>query len=101
MLGQLVNREAPIQQHAFITINIGDFGFAARRRGEARIISKHAGLGIELADINNARTYRAVLDGQFEGMIGNFQRDGVGHALAFLNGAGETAIIGCRRVIDT
>jgi hypothetical protein len=29
MLGELVDRVAPVQQNAFITVDVGDLGFAA------------------------------------------------------------------------
>ena len=40
MLGQLLDRIAAIEQNALVAIDIGDLRFAARGRGEARIVGE-------------------------------------------------------------
>ena len=61
VLGELLDRIAAIEQHALVAVDIGDRGLAARRRGEARIVGEHPGLGVELRDVDDARADRAVL----------------------------------------
>lgn len=53
LAGQLVDRVAPVQQHARFAVDIGDRAFAGRGRGEARVIGEHVGLTIELADVQD------------------------------------------------
>ncbi len=53
MLGQLLDRVAAIEQHALVTIDIGDLRLAARRRGEAGVVGEHPGLRIELRDVDD------------------------------------------------
>jgi len=62
VLGQVVDRIATIEQDALVTVDIGDLGFAAPGRGEARVISENAGFGVELADVDNFRANRSVVD---------------------------------------
>jgi hypothetical protein len=69
MFGDLLDRIAAIEQHTLVAVDIGDLRFATRRRGEARIIGEHSGLGIELADINNRRTDCSGLDRHLDGGI--------------------------------
>ena len=67
VLGELVDRIAPVEEHALVAVNVGDLRFRARGRGEARVISEHARLGVELADIDNRRPDRPFKDRQFDG----------------------------------
>ena len=53
LLGELVDRVAPMQQHARFAIDIGDGAVAGRGRGKARIIGEDARLRIELADVDD------------------------------------------------
>ena len=62
MLGQLLDRHAAVEQDAFVAVDIGDLGFAAAGRGEARVVGEHAGLGVELADVDHIRPDRAAVD---------------------------------------
>ena len=62
MLGQLLDRNAAIEQDAFVAVDVGDLGFAASGRGEARIVGEHPGLGVELADVDHVRADRARVD---------------------------------------
>ena len=49
---QLIDREAAMQQNAFIAVDKGDFGFAGRCRGETRVKGEKAA-GAQGADINH------------------------------------------------
>ena len=85
VLGELVDRVAAIEQHALVAVDIGDLRFRARRRGEARIEGEHAGLAVELADIDDRGPDRAGLDRQFD----RFVADGEGSGGS---GCGSTAL---------
>ncbi len=69
VFGELFDRIAAIEQDAFVAVDIGDGGFAARRRGEAGIIGEEPGLAVELADVDDRRADRAVLDRQSETFV--------------------------------
>ena len=58
VFGELVDRIAAIEQHAGVAVDVGDLRFRARRRGEARIEGEHAGLAVELADVDHRRADR-------------------------------------------
>ena len=38
--GELINRIAAVEQNAFLTVNVRDGAFAARRRGEAGVVGE-------------------------------------------------------------
>ena len=76
VFGEIGDRIAAIEQDAFVAVDIGDLGFAARRRGEAGIVSEDAGLGVELADVQHLGTDGAVVDGKTVGLVADFQRAG-------------------------
>ena len=67
VLGKLIDGIAPVEEHALVAVDIGDLRFRARGRGEPRIVGEHAGLGVELANIDDRRPDRALPDGQFDG----------------------------------
>ena len=67
VLSELVDRVAPVEEHALVAVNIGDLGFRTRGRGKARVESEHARLGVELADVEDRRAHRALVDRQFDG----------------------------------
>ena len=73
VLGELLDRVAAIEQHAVVAVDIGDFRFGARRRGEARIEGEHAGLAIELADIHHRGPDRSRLDRQVDALSPNLR----------------------------
>jgi hypothetical protein len=62
VLGNLFDREAAVEQDAFITVDVGDLGFAAPGRGEARVVGEDAGLIIELGDVHDRRTDRSLVN---------------------------------------
>ena len=49
-----------MEQDALVAVDIGDRALAAGGRGEAGIVGEHAGLGVELADVDDVRADRAV-----------------------------------------
>ena len=67
VLGELVDRITAIEQHALVAVDVGDLRFRAGGRGEARIEGEHAGLGVELADVDHRGAGRAFADRQFDG----------------------------------
>ena len=84
MLGQLLDRIAAIEQHAFVAIDIGDLALAARRRGEAWIVGENVGFAIQLADVHHFGPNAALQDGKRNLLA--VHRDGggpVGRDLAF------------------
>ena len=60
LLGELVDRIAAVEQDALVAVDIGDRALAAGGRGEAGIVGEHAGLGVELADVDDVGADRAV-----------------------------------------
>ena len=73
LLGQLVDRIAAIEQHAFVTIDIRDRALAACRRLEARVVGEHICIGIEFADVDDIRTNRSLGYRQFNGLVSDGQ----------------------------
>src|SRR5215471_6668699 len=59
VLRQLLDGIAPVKQDAFVTIDIGDLGLAARRRGEPGVVSEHPTLRVELRNIDDLWPDRA------------------------------------------
>src|SRR5215471_2154742 len=64
VLGKLLDRITAIEQYSLITIYIGDFGFAARSRREARIVRENIGLGVEPRDVDHIRPDSAFIHGK-------------------------------------
>jgi len=46
LLGELLDRIAAVQQHAFAAVDEGQLGLAAGGRGKTRVIGKRAGLAV-------------------------------------------------------
>ncbi|MNT67775.1 hypothetical protein D3C72_2059430 [compost metagenome] len=74
LLGQLFDRIAAVQQHAFVAVDIGDLGFAGRRGRKARVVGERAGVLVQGADVDDVRADRAGLDGQVDRLFPEFQR---------------------------
>ena len=55
-------------------VDVGDRALAARGRGEARVVGEHAGLAVELADVDDLGTDRPVE--QQELVIGSLRHPG-------------------------
>ena len=73
VLGELVDWIAPVEEHALIAVDKGDLGFRARGRGKARVVSEHARLRVELADVDDRRAHGAFTDRQFDGFSTHVQ----------------------------
>ena len=67
VFGQLLDRVAAIEQNALVAVDVGDLGFAGRRRGEAGIEGEGPGLGIELGDVDHVRADGSGFHRQFNG----------------------------------
>ena len=68
-IGELADRIAAMEQHAFIAIDIGKCGFAARRRGEAGIVGENVGIAIQPPDVDHLRPLAAAEHGKFERLV--------------------------------
>ncbi|SPU58332.1 Uncharacterised protein [Brucella melitensis] len=66
MLGKLVDRVAAIKQDAFVTIDIGDFGFARSGGSEARVVGECVGILVKWTNINDIRPDSAFSHRQIE-----------------------------------
>ena len=78
VLGQLLDRIAAIEQDAFVAVDIGDLGLAARRRGEAGVVGEHAALAVELGDVDDVGADRAVVDREVPILVADGERAGLG-----------------------
>jgi hypothetical protein len=76
VLRQVLDAVAAVEQHALVAVDIGDGGLAARRGSEARIVRKVGRLRVELADVEDGRTHRAVDDRQIDASARPVVRDG-------------------------
>ena len=70
LLGEFGDVVPAMEQQAFVAVDVGDFRTARAGRGEARIVGEHAGVAVELADIDQTRPDRAVNDRHFVGLAG-------------------------------
>src|SRR4029079_7302526 len=59
---ELLDRVAAGKQYSLLAVALGDGAAAARRRGEARVVSEHPGLVVELADVDHFGADRAFED---------------------------------------
>ena len=82
VLGELLDRITAIEQDTFVAIDIGDLGFAARRRREAGIVGKHPALRVELRNIDDVGTDRAGVDRHVPVVVAD--RQGAGLILALV-----------------
>ena len=80
--GQLVDRIAAIEQHAGVTVDIGDLGFARGGAGEAGIKGKAARVGVKLADIYDFGAHGALQHRIILGIAINGELRRSGHAVA-------------------
>ncbi|MNK74348.1 hypothetical protein D3C87_938570 [compost metagenome] len=66
LFGKLLDREAAVKENAFVTIDIGDLGFAGGRRREARVVGEGARVLVQRGDIDDAWSNRAFPDREFD-----------------------------------
>ena len=97
LFGQLIDRVAAMQQHAFIAVDVGDLALARRRCAIADVVGEYPKIAVELADISRLRPDGAGLqrDGQrlVRAIEGHGERPvgGAAHAL-FLSKTGRAGI---------
>jgi len=84
MLGQLLDGVAAVQQHALITVDVGDRAAAAGSGDEARIIGEVACFLRQLADVDAGRAERAAQQGKLGALAGS----GIGEREALALGHG-------------
>ena len=59
--GQLLDGVTAVQQLTLVTVDVGDGGLARRGGQKARVVGEHAGLGVQLADVDDIRANRALV----------------------------------------
>jgi hypothetical protein len=64
VLGQLVDRVAPVAEDAGVTVDVGDLGRTARGVDEPRVVGDQATLGQQPGDVDTGRAFGGVHDGQ-------------------------------------
>jgi hypothetical protein len=62
--GQLLDGVAAVQQLALVAVDVGDGRLRGRSGQEARVVGEHAGLGVQLADVDDVRADAALVDRQ-------------------------------------
>ena len=62
LLGQLLDRDPTMQQHALVAVDERDAAFAGGGRHEARVERVHAVVAREIRDVQHVRAERAALD---------------------------------------
>ena len=80
VLGQILDGIAAIQQLALVAVDVGDGGFAGPGGHEAGVEGELAGVGVQLADVNDIRPHGSLVDRELGtgGTIRERQRCGVG-----------------------
>ncbi|MNR36885.1 hypothetical protein D3C85_1548600 [compost metagenome] len=66
VLCELLDGVAAVQQLALVAVDVRDCRLAGCRREEAGVIREHAGLAVQLANINHVRANVALVHGQFD-----------------------------------
>ena len=72
--GELFDRIAAVFQDTGVAVDIGDLGLAAAGGGEAGIIGKHSGLGVELGDVDDVGPNAAAQNREIVGLVADRQR---------------------------
>ena len=67
--GELLDRIAAVFQDAGVAVDIGDLGLAAAGGGEAGVVGEHAGLGVELGDVDDIGPDGAAQNREIVGLV--------------------------------
>ena len=62
---ELLNRVATVEQFALVAVDEGDGRLAGCGGQKSGVVGEHAGLAVELADVDDLRTNIAAVHGQF------------------------------------
>ena len=81
LLGKLVDGIAAVQKHALVAVDEGDLAFAARRRGEARIVGEDVGFGVKLSNVDDGGTVGSFEDRQLDRLVVETHLSRVAHAI--------------------
>ncbi len=100
VLGELLDRVAPVFQDAGVAVDIGDLGLAAAGRGEAGIVGEHPGLGVELGDVDDVRPDGAAHNREIVGLVANGQRGGLGGGFCVHRDVPDEIVGGLPRAIS-
>src|SRR4029077_10894639 len=76
VLGELLDGIAAIFQDARVAVDIGNLRLAARGGGETGVIREHAGLCVELSDVDDIRPNGAARNREIVGLVADRQRRG-------------------------
>ena len=64
--GELLNGVTAVQELTFVAIYVGDGRLRSCCRQKARVVCEHAGLRVELTDIDYIGTYGSFVNGQVD-----------------------------------
>jgi hypothetical protein len=67
--GQLFNGVATVEQFAFVAVDVGDGRLTRCGGQETRVVGEHAGLAIQLADVNHVGANIALVDRHVNGVF--------------------------------
>ena len=73
---QLLDRIPAVEQFTFVAVNVGDGRLTRRRRQKSRVIGEHAGLCVQLADIDHIRPDIALVNRQIDARAAVTERQG-------------------------
>ena len=68
--------DTTLLQFSLVSVDVGDGRLAGRRGQESRVVSEHAGLAIQLADIDYIRPNAALIDWQIDAGTAVTKRQG-------------------------
>jgi len=83
LLGQLLDRVAAVEQHALVTVDVGDRALGAGGGAEAGIVGEVAGVLVQRAQVDAGGAQRAAQQGQLGAAVARFIDElddlGIGH----------------------
>jgi hypothetical protein len=69
LFGDLLDRIAAVFENTGIAVDIGDLRLAASGGGEAGVVGEHAGLGVQLGDVDDIRPDGAAQNREIVGLV--------------------------------